>query len=323
MLTIAAVERDTGLSKDSLRVWERRYGFPMPERDAQGERVYSAEQLAQLRLIKRLLDMGLRPGKIVGQSLADLQALSLTLQNRPAVVARGRGRPKASDAAVPMPIALQPRLPELLLALREHRSESLQQALRALLTEYGLARFVMEVAAPLTYEVGEAWGRGEIEVFEEHLFTEQLTLVLRSATAGLNQDIARQAQRATRRPRILLTTFPGEPHGLGLLMAEALMVLESCAGISLGVQTPLTDIVRAAETQQADIVALSFSVMQNSTQMLEGLATLRASLPADVEIWAGGANAVLRRRPPADVLVLQGLAGIATQIATWRAAHPE
>ncbi|MBK8767339.1 MAG: MerR family transcriptional regulator, partial [Burkholderiaceae bacterium] len=29
-LSISAVERDTGLSKDTLRVWERRYGFPLP-----------------------------------------------------------------------------------------------------------------------------------------------------------------------------------------------------------------------------------------------------------------------------------------------------
>src|SRR5271165_2475103 len=36
---IAAVERDTGLSKDTLRVWERRYRFPLPLRDTSGERV--------------------------------------------------------------------------------------------------------------------------------------------------------------------------------------------------------------------------------------------------------------------------------------------
>ncbi|MCK7493491.1 MAG: MerR family transcriptional regulator [Comamonadaceae bacterium] len=34
------MERDTGLSKDTLRVWERRYGFPLPGRDALGERTY-------------------------------------------------------------------------------------------------------------------------------------------------------------------------------------------------------------------------------------------------------------------------------------------
>jgi MerR family transcriptional regulator, light-induced transcriptional regulator len=37
--SIAAVERDVGLSKDVLRAWERRCGFPAPERDTNGERV--------------------------------------------------------------------------------------------------------------------------------------------------------------------------------------------------------------------------------------------------------------------------------------------
>ena len=65
-VSIAAVERDTGLSKDTLRVWERRYGFPQPQRDTYGERVYPLEQLDKLRLIKRLMDQGFRPGRSSG-----------------------------------------------------------------------------------------------------------------------------------------------------------------------------------------------------------------------------------------------------------------
>ena len=57
-LSIAAIERDTGLSKDLLRVWERRYGFPQPQRDANGERLYPPEQLQRLRAIKRLRAAG-------------------------------------------------------------------------------------------------------------------------------------------------------------------------------------------------------------------------------------------------------------------------
>ena len=64
-LSIAAVERDTGLSKDTLRVWERRYGFPMPERDAIGERAYPLDQVEKLRIVKRLMDGGHRPGRVV------------------------------------------------------------------------------------------------------------------------------------------------------------------------------------------------------------------------------------------------------------------
>ena len=69
---IAAVERDTGIAKDTLRVWERRYGFPTPARDANGERLYAPEQVDKLRLIRRLLDHGRRPARIVGASADEL-----------------------------------------------------------------------------------------------------------------------------------------------------------------------------------------------------------------------------------------------------------
>ena len=62
---IGAVERDTGISRDTLRIWERRYGFPTPERSEKGDRIYSAAQVSRLQLIRRLLDQGLRPGKVV------------------------------------------------------------------------------------------------------------------------------------------------------------------------------------------------------------------------------------------------------------------
>jgi MerR family transcriptional regulator, light-induced transcriptional regulator len=66
LLSIAAVTCETGLSAGTLRVWERRYGFPQPIRDGAGHRLYPREQVERLRQIKRLVDAGFRPGKIVG-----------------------------------------------------------------------------------------------------------------------------------------------------------------------------------------------------------------------------------------------------------------
>ena len=34
--SIAEVERDTGLARATVRIWERRYGFPAPLRDDRG-----------------------------------------------------------------------------------------------------------------------------------------------------------------------------------------------------------------------------------------------------------------------------------------------
>ena len=74
MMNISAVERDTGLGKDTLRVWERRYDFPQPVRDANGERLYPAEQVERLRQIKRLMDQGHRPGRLFAASAEELLA---------------------------------------------------------------------------------------------------------------------------------------------------------------------------------------------------------------------------------------------------------
>lgn len=59
-LNISAVERETDLSEDVLRKWETPYSFPTPLRDANGERIYAAEQVSRLRLVKRLMDAGFR-----------------------------------------------------------------------------------------------------------------------------------------------------------------------------------------------------------------------------------------------------------------------
>ena len=54
---------------------ERRYGFPEPARDAQGDRVYPREQVDKLRAVRRLMDQGFRPGKIIHLSAEELSRL--------------------------------------------------------------------------------------------------------------------------------------------------------------------------------------------------------------------------------------------------------
>lgn len=300
-LSISAVERDTGLSKDTLRVWERRYGFPNPERDAFGERIYPLEQVDRLRVIRRLMDVGHRPGKIIGLEMEELQALADTSTNH------ATGRHPDAD------VDLHPDIAHLLDVTKAHDVEELRRQLGQRLLRLGLARFVTELVAPLTQKIGEAWSRGQLEIYEEHLFTESMQVVLRSAISTIPQP--------GNRPRVLLTTFPTEPHGMGLLMVEALLALEGCRCISLGTQTPIWDIVLASTVQQIDVVALSFSPVMNPNQVVDGLTELRAKLPRSVEIWAGGKCPILQRRPPADVRVITELTDLSGALSDWRHRH--
>jgi MerR family transcriptional regulator, light-induced transcriptional regulator len=90
---------------------------------------------------------------------------------------------------------------------------------------------------------------------------------------------------------------------------------------SLGVQTPIWDIVLAANSQKVDIVALSFSATLNPNLVLDGLAELRAKLSPTIEIWAGGQCPVLQRKPPADIIVMSELADIHKSLNRWRFSH--
>lgn len=297
-LSISAVERDTGLSKDTLRVWERRYGFPQPSRDAFGERIYSLEQVDRLRAIRRLMDLGHRPGKIIGLTPEELQALADT--------SVGSASGNRADASVDM----HPDIEELVRTTRSHDVEELRKQLGQRLLRLGLARFVTEIVAPLTQSIGDAWSRGQLEIYEEHLYTESMQVVLRNAIATIPQP--------GDRPRVLLTTFPSESHGMGLLMVEALLALEGCRCISLGTQTPIWDIVLATTAQDINVVALSFSPVMNPNQVIEGLNELRAKLPRSVEIWAGGRCPVLQRKPPADVRVIAELSHLTQALSEWR-----
>lgn len=294
-LSIAAVERDTGLSKDTLRVWERRYGFPSPSRDAQGERAYPVDQVARLRLIRRLLDAGQRPGRIVLMPLDELERLS--------AVPLPERRPAASGAPA---VELQ----SYLALLRAHDMEALRRQLSQAQMRMGLGPFINDVLVPFNTLIGDAWMRGQLEIFEEHAYTEVQQIVLRSALATLpDPGIAH--------PRVLLTTLPGEPHGQGLLLAEAMLAIDGARCTSLGPQTPIWDITRAAQAFRSDVIGLGFSGCMSPNQVVESLTELRGKTPSSVAIWAGGSAPVLFRRPVEGVKSLGGLADIHTALKAW------
>lgn len=291
---IASVERETGIGKDALRVWEKRYGFPVPERDERKERLYPQGQVERLRLIKRLLDSGMRPFKVVGLEVPELKAL---LNQIPGDTTQ--------DSAY---------LPTFVELVKSHEAAALRVALSRALLQQGMEEFLSKTITPLNRLVGEAWMRGEMRVFEEHLYSEQITHVLRNATATLRHP--------GDTPRILMTTLPGEEHALGLLMAEATLSLCGAHCVMLGVQTPIQEIVLAAKAHQADIVALSFSVAIPVLQVRSGLLLALAALPKKVTLWAGGAGVTRLRSPVEGVQLMGSLSDLTHAVISWREASP-
>jgi MerR family transcriptional regulator, light-induced transcriptional regulator len=257
--SISEIERETGISRDTLRVWEKRYGFPEPQRNERSERTYMFDQLERLRLIKQLLDSGIRPGKLARLDLQQLRQMTLQL--------------KVADA---VPTDVDPLLEILISGPRN----ALRMHLETLLQRYGLRSFLTTVVAPMNHAVGEAWFAGRIGVLDEHHYAEQVRMLLLTALHNLPQTEAP--------PRALLTTLPGEQHGIGLLMVACILALEGIDVLLLGVQTPLEEIVRGAVEGDCSIVGISCSDYMNRRIVATQLIRLRNLLPETITVWAGG-----------------------------------
>jgi MerR family transcriptional regulator, light-induced transcriptional regulator len=69
-VSIGAVVKATGVGEATLRAWERRFGFPDPQREPSGHRRYSEADIDRVRAVLRLRDDGLTLRQAIAQVLA-------------------------------------------------------------------------------------------------------------------------------------------------------------------------------------------------------------------------------------------------------------
>jgi methanogenic corrinoid protein MtbC1 len=290
VLSITEVERQTGIRQATLRMWERRYGFPQPLRDRHGDRVYPLNQVERLQAARRLLDQGIRPGKIFSGGMP----------------LEGPGTAAPSMLLRPAASQYQP----IFDLLREFRLAELHSQFQYRLLELGLRRFVIEFLAPLSTAVGQAWAHGELPVRCEHLYSQLAMSFLHAKQAAARTAIARG-------PRVALATVTGETHALGILMVEAVLASFAVDCVQLGSDVPPLEVAQAARESGADIVALSFSSYFPGKSAVRTIRGLRAALPAAVVLWVGGEGAPAAAALGPDVFVFDTLAAIEPALLYW------
>lgn len=250
---LRSAARLTGLSPELLRAWERRHRVVEPARTPGGTRRYRASDLERLRLLKAAIDAGHRIGALAGLSNAELEQLGIATEAAP-----------------------RDRLAEILAALdgaEAHRLLALQ------LSALGAVAFARDLAMPLAREIGERWAGQRMRIASEHLATAVLRTLLGSALLP--------SATSLRGPRVVFATLAGERHELGLLMATLAAMGAGADPVYLGPEVPVEDLRDAVLRSSAAALALSIAAAPAS----EVLAALRASLPANVHLWVGGAGA--------------------------------
>lgn len=266
--SIRVASRLTGLSSDTLRMWERRYGFPKPARNGSQVRVYSDSDVERLSLLARALKAGFRAGDVIRREPSELRAL---LAN--------------SVKAELSPQKDSPTISSLLASLRADDVSAIRSGLRQAVATLGPRQFLIDVAGPLVEQVGEGWASGELSVRHEHLISEALSTQLRLLLSAYESE--------TSGPVVLLATLTHEEHGLGLEMAALYLALQGASPRLLGVDTPRDQIVEAAIALRARVVGVGVSPASEPETTRENVRWMLAELPPEIDLWLGGKAASL------------------------------
>lgn len=273
MYSIKAVAQATGLTVETLRAWERRYGIVVPNRDAGGRRIYRAEDVLRLRRLREATERGHPIGRLAGLDDDNLASLLSETSDR-----RARA---ASNAFVD----------RILESARDFRSADCEQALTLAIAMLPPQQLVSDVLQPLLREVGERWHRGDFAISQERLVS---TIVRRHV--GLMLDAY---DRNARRGPLVFATLPGERHELGLLACAMMCASRGYKVHYLGPDLPAAEIARFARELGAPVVALSVVMHERLAELPTQLRELVDGLPETTCVWLGGVTA---RELPAAAL---------------------
>jgi MerR family transcriptional regulator, light-induced transcriptional regulator len=258
--SIAAVSKLTGASCHALRVWERRYGFPLPQRLESGHRRYSGEQV---RILRSIAEMAGR-GHPIGELIADYCAGRLTVEE-PISESCDLGREGESAPG---------QLVDRLIAGDLSGGEA---DYKRLTNHLGPAEIVSRIIGPAWIDTGERWYRREVSIYQERIVSEFLIRKL----AVLFEAERRTYPDPTR--SIVVGTVQGDRHIGGVLMLGLHLEWAGWRVINLGADLPVREYQGAIEHWRPNALGLSFVLSRNIRKRFQELSQIRG-LP----IFVGG-----------------------------------
>ena len=277
--SIGDVAQATGLSPETIRIWERRYGRPKPHRLPSGHRRFDESQLRWLRRVTEALARGHRPGDVV---TLPPEALDALLAAKSAVA--------ADDA--PWPTWLED--------VRAFDEGMVRDQLARWWTPDAPVTYLEQRVAPLLVAIGRAWTDGELQVRHEHFVSTLVDEALHAHTRSYPTVVGAA--------RVVIATMSGELHRLGVSMVQLLCASHGIGTRVLGQDTPVAEIAATAHETKAPIVAISVSLSSGGIQTDRTLSSLRDALPDHVELCVGGAGARGVRRGPRGITYFDSLA---------------
>lgn len=231
---IRTVAEMTGIPRNTLIAWERRYGFIRPERHPNGYRSYSETDVEKLRRVQNAMHAGLKISEAVAllKREADL---------------RDPGESGISQSYSSEGFEHIAR--ELTDALVNYRRVE-ADAILARLTPVSFKERLHRVLFPVLRRIGDLWAEGAVTIAQEHY----ASAILRTHMAGVLVGIGAQGSA---HEHAACTTFEGDMHELAALALAIQLSLEGRRVSYLGPNLPAEEAVAFCKSQNVKLLCVS------------------------------------------------------------------
>jgi MerR family transcriptional regulator, light-induced transcriptional regulator len=270
---IRVVAQRTGITLETLRAWERRYGAVQPGRTEGQQRLYSDADIERLQLLRQVTQSGWSIGHVATLEAEQLREL----------LGEDLEPPRNGKVAGGGWIPGVPLVGASMEAIRRLDAAALEGLLRQGMMVLGVLRFVEELVLPVLQEVGLSWERGELGIAHEHLASAVVRRVL-------GEQLGRSGGPASAGVMVA-ATLPGQMHELGVLIAAVTATAAGWRVVYLGADTPAEDIASAVRETRAHVAAIGLIYPVDDERLPGELRRLRTELPPEVVAIAGGAAA--------------------------------
>ncbi len=269
---IHRVAKLTGLSRDVIRVWERRFGLLKPMRGANRYRNYSDEDVALLRYLKEQLDAGASIGDLARVGREELLVRMRATAPRATIVDNTFSR----------------LLRELLAALDPFDRITFEKRLNGAVAVVPFDEALHGILLPLQEHVGQLWHDGHVNIAIEHYVTKQIQQKIFSAM--------NQLPVAEFGVKVVVACPPGEEHDIAALAVAYRCRVRGCRVYYLGANVPVAALTNLCRNVEPDITILSFPRALPEDQAVELIHALSGELKPVSTVMAGGRGALAMRQ---------------------------
>ena len=288
---IHRVAKLTSLSKDVIRVWERRYGLVKPSRSSNRYREYSDEEVALLRFVKAQMEQGATIG-------------ALAAEGRDQLVARMRiATPVSAEEQKPH----ERLLDDLMGSLDPLDKAGFERRLNGAVAVIPFDEAVQRILLPLQRRIGELWHQGRLNIAVEHYVTK---IIQQKLFSVMNQLPVNEFG-----PRILIACPEGETHEIGAQAVAYIAAIRGCHVYYLGPNLPHSDLVIFCETITPDLVLLSLTEVKPEAAALQQLKDLeQLATRWSVAVGGQGARAIGDRLRDTKIELLDDLTALHSRL---------